>query len=101
MTLWPGNRLRTRLANASLRVRVMVAAAMLVTVTSVVMGALGTTVLRGYLFDRADTQLLTFASVSRVTGWPPPKLVRGGPAQLPSLFLVEGISAERPPAAPS
>jgi two-component system OmpR family sensor kinase len=94
VTLWPGNRLRTRLANASLRVRVMVAAAMLVTVTSVVMGALGTTVLRGYLFDRADTQLLTFASVvSRVTGRPPPKLVRGGPAQLPSLFLVEGISA--------
>jgi two-component system, OmpR family, sensor kinase len=94
VTLRPGNRLRTWLANASLRVRVMIAAAVLVMVTSAVMGALGTTVLRGYLFDRADAQLLTFASVvSRVRGWPPPKLVPGGPAQLPSSFLVEGVSA--------
>jgi signal transduction histidine kinase len=94
VTQWPGNRLRTWLANASLRVRVMVAAAVLVTVTSAVMGALGTTMLRGYLFDRADTQLLTFASViSRVAGRPAPKFVAGGPAQLPSLFLVERISA--------
>ena len=56
------------LANASLRVRIMVAAAILVMVTSAVMGAVGTTMLRDYLVGRVDAQLLTFAG-PRATGW--------------------------------
>jgi signal transduction histidine kinase len=79
------------LAGASLRLRVMAAAAVLVTVTSAVTGALGTALLRGYLQDRADAQLRDFAPVaSRV-------LVRSRPARhpgqqgLPTQFLVEVI----------
>jgi signal transduction histidine kinase len=91
---WPGSRLRRLLANASLRVRVMLAAAVLVTMTSAAMGLLSTTLLRGYLFGRADAQLLSFASALRsVPGRPPPRFPRGGSAQLPSLFLVEAVSA--------
>jgi len=44
---WP-HPVRGLLANASLRVRVMAAAAILVMVTSAVMGLLGTTLLRGF-----------------------------------------------------
>jgi two-component system OmpR family sensor kinase len=91
----PGSRLRRLLANASLRVRVMLAAAVLVTLTSAVMGFLGTTLLRGYLFSRADGQLLSFSSaISSGHGRPPPQFQHGGPSQLPSLFLVEQVSAD-------
>ena len=54
--------LRTALARASLRVRVMAAAAVLVAVTSVRMGLLGTVLLRGYLFGRVDAQLRKFSA---------------------------------------
>ena len=59
----PARRLRTALAKASLRVRVMAVAAFLVMITSVVMGSLGTTLLHGYLLGRADQQLRDFAAV--------------------------------------
>ena len=59
--LRPGG-LGTALARASLRVRVMAAAAMLVAATSVVMGLLGTVLLRGYLFGRVDAQLRKFSA---------------------------------------
>ena len=59
------------LARASLRVRVMAAAAVLVAVTSVLMGLLGTVLLRDYLYGRVDAQLRTFSSfVSRVVTHP-------------------------------
>ena len=45
MRAWPAARLRAALASASLRVRVMGVAAILVTITSVVTGSLGTTLL--------------------------------------------------------
>lgn len=48
VTLWPRLRIRTRLGNASLRMRVMIAAAVLVTSASAVTGLLGTTLLRSY-----------------------------------------------------
>ena len=82
---------RAVLARASLRVRVMAAAAVLVAVTSVLMGLLGTVLLRDYLFSRVDAQLRTFSSfVSRVVTDPRP-----GPRphraaqQLPTDYLVE------------
>jgi len=84
------------LANASLRVRVMVAAAILVTVTSTVMGLLGTVLLRGYLMNRIDTQLRNFSSgLTRMLSQPPPRLwPRPGRPQLPTSFLVEIIDAD-------
>jgi signal transduction histidine kinase len=86
------------LANASLRVRIMAAAAVLVMVTSVVMGAVGTAMLRGYLVGRVDAQLQAFAG-PRGHGRPPGglspgQLPRRGSPQLPSLFLIELISPE-------
>ena len=89
-------RLPRSLANASLRVRIMVAAAILVMVTSAVMGAVGTAMLRDYLVGRVDAQLLTFAR-PRGHGRPPAglspgKLPRSGSPQLPSLFLIEQVS---------
>jgi two-component system, OmpR family, sensor kinase len=91
-------RLPRSLANASLRVRIMAAAAILVMVTSAVMGAVGTAMLRGYLVGRVDTQLLAFAG-PRGHGRPPNRLSPGrlprrGSPQLPSLFLIELISAK-------
>jgi two-component system OmpR family sensor kinase len=84
------------LANASLRVRVMAVAAFLVTITSVVMGSLGTTLLHGYLLSRADQQLRDFASVAsrNLTGarLPGPPLRPGQPSQ-PFQFLIEVISS--------
>jgi two-component system, OmpR family, sensor kinase len=87
---------RALLANASLRVRVMAAAAILVTVTSAVMGLLGTTLLRGFLMNRVDTQLRNFgAGVSRFADRPPPPGVRHRPKrqQLPINFLLEIVAA--------
>ena len=93
----PGRRLRTTVANASLRVRVMAVAAFLVTITSVVMGSLGTALLHGYLLGRADQQLRDFAAVaSRNLAGGPPRLPRarqpGQPSQ-PFQFLIEIISS--------
>ncbi len=94
----PSRRLRTALANASLRVRVMAVAAFLVTITSVVMGSLGTTLLHGYLLGRADQQLRDFAAVaSRNLAAGMPRLPRGRQPGLPSQpfqFLIETISAD-------
>jgi signal transduction histidine kinase len=69
----------------------MAAATVLVMVTLVVTGALGTAILRNYLYGRVDAQLLDFASVSghRL----PAGNLRGRPPQLPTLFLVEQVSA--------
>jgi two-component system OmpR family sensor kinase len=89
---WSRPRLRSLLANASLRVRIMVAATVLVTVTSAVMGALGTAMLGSYLLGRVDAQLLAFAS-GPGHAHPPPRSRHDGTAQLPSLFLIEGVSA--------
>jgi len=87
--------LTTALARASLRVRVMAAAAVLVAVTSVLMGLLGTVLLRGYLFGRVDAQLRTYSSfISRVVSRPPPPDPRGGPWRLPTDFLVEVIDPD-------
>jgi len=57
-------RLPRVLADASLRVRVMAAAAILVALTSLVTGFLGTALLRSYLYSRADAQLSHFAAVA-------------------------------------
>jgi two-component system, OmpR family, sensor kinase len=82
---------------ASLRTRVMAAAALLVVLTSVVTGVLGTTLLRGYLLDRSDSQLRSFASVaSHLFQHPrPPAGANGGQRQaLPTQFLAEIIDAD-------
>ena len=97
MSLRPYQRLRTALANASLRVRVMAVAALLVTITSVVMGSLGTTLLQGYLLSRADQQLRDFAMVASrnlsASGRPLRPPPAGQPSQ-PFRFLIEVISAQ-------
>jgi two-component system, OmpR family, sensor kinase len=97
VSLRPYRRLRTALANASLRVRVMAVAALLVTITSVVMGALGTTLLHGYLLSRADQQLRDFAMVASrnlsASGRPLRPPPAGQPSQ-PFRFLIEVISAQ-------
>ena len=89
----PARRLRSLLANASLSVRIMVAATVLVMVTLAVMGAVGTSMLRSYLFGRVDAQLMAFASA------PGPRRLPAGarrsrPPQLPTQFLVEEISSD-------
>ena len=91
---------RDRLAkagtDASLRVRVMAAAAILVALTSLVTGLLGTALLRSYLYGRADTQLRDFAAVaSRVLERPHAPVRQNGQQQtLPTQFLVEVVSAD-------
>ena len=57
-------RLRAGLKGSSLRTRVMAAAALLVALTSLVTGILGSTLLRSYLLGRSDAQLRDFASVT-------------------------------------
>ena len=71
----------------------MIVAAVLVTLTSVVMGLLGTTLVRSYLFGRVDAQLQGFGSLP-VPGRPPGPISHGRQPQLPSLFLIEEISAD-------
>jgi signal transduction histidine kinase len=72
----------------------MAAAAILVTITSVVTGALGTTLLRGYLFNRADTQLRDFAAVaSHVLTRSHALAQRPGQSGLPTQFSVEVVDA--------
>jgi two-component system OmpR family response regulator len=90
---WPGHRAGSRLANASLSVRITAAATVLVMVTLTVTGALGTIMLRSYLLGRVDAQLRAFASGPRPARLPA-HLPRGGPPQPPSLFLVEQIGAD-------
>lgn len=97
------SRLRAAVGGASLRTRVMAAAALLVALTCVVSGFLGTTLLRSYLLDRSDDQLRSFDKVAtHMTGGPPPGQPPGPHRQLPpgvqhqslpTQFLVEVISA--------
>ena len=89
-------RLRQVAADASLRVRVMAAAALLVALISVVTGVLGTTLLHSYLQGRADAQLRDFAAVAtRVLGRSHLPARPPGPGQaLPAQFLVEVASAD-------
>ncbi len=84
------------LADVSLRARVMAAAAILVAVTCLVTGLLGTALLRGYLYGRADAQLRDFAAVAgRVLQRSHLPARPGGPPQaLPAQFLVEVVSAD-------
>jgi signal transduction histidine kinase len=105
------SRVRPALAEASLRTRVMAAAAFLVILTSLVTGVLGATLLRSYLTDRSDSQLRSFAQVVGHTLQRPrsPAPGSGGPGgqqpapqqqsapkqqSLPTQFLVEVASAE-------
>jgi signal transduction histidine kinase len=90
----PGRgRLRKAVADASLRARVMAAAAILVALTSLMTGFLGTALLRSYLQGRADAQLRDFAAVAtRVLGRSHLPARPGGQT-LPAQFLVEVVSA--------
>ena len=91
------------LRGASLRVRVMAAAALLGAVTCLVTGVVGATLLRGYLLGRSDAQLRGFAQVAgRVAGRGHPRLPTraiGGQAtgrqSLPAQFLVELVAGGR------
>jgi two-component system, OmpR family, sensor kinase len=90
----PGRR-RVGLRGASLRVRVMAAAALLVALTSLVAAVLGTTLLRSYLLSRSDTQLRDFAKVaSRIVERQQLQPAGSSHSQgLPAQFLVEVIGA--------
>ena len=90
----PAHPRRAVLARASLRVRVMAAAALLVAVASVLMGLLGTVLLRDYLYRRVDAQLSAFSSfISRVATHPRPgpRPRPPGSQQLPTDYLVEVV----------
>jgi two-component system OmpR family sensor kinase len=82
--------------DASLRTRVMAAAALLVVLTSLVTAVLGTTLLRSYLLSRTDSQLQGFATVAKGIVTRQQLQPSGGsrPAGLPAQFLVEVISAD-------
>jgi two-component system, OmpR family, sensor kinase len=88
--------LRAGVANASLRVRVMAAAAILVAITSLATGVLGTTLLRDYLLKRVDTQLQDFAAIAtRILVRSPEGVPHGGVRQgLPTQFLLEVVSPD-------
>jgi signal transduction histidine kinase len=90
----PGRRpLREALADASLRARVMAAAAILVALTSLVSGFLGTALLSSYLYSRSDAQLRDFAKVaSSILERSHVPVARNG--QLPAQFLVESVGAD-------
>jgi two-component system OmpR family sensor kinase len=74
----------------------MAAAAILVALTSLVTGLLGTALLRSYLYSRADAQLSVFAGVaSRVLdGSHVPVRPSGQQQALPTQFLVEVVTAD-------
>jgi two-component system OmpR family sensor kinase len=95
MRPWRGH-LASVVGGASLRVRVMAAAAVLVVLTSLVTGFLGTALLRSYLYSRADAQLRVFAAVaSRVLERSHEPVRPGGaPQNLPTQFLVEVVSPD-------
>jgi two-component system OmpR family sensor kinase len=73
----------------------MAIAAILVALTSLLTGFLGTALLRSYLYSRADAQLSHFAAVaSRVLERSPGPVRPNGQEQaLPTQFLVEVVSA--------
>ena len=88
-------RWRKTVRGASLRTRVMAAAALLVALTCLVTAVLGTTLLRSYMLSRSDAQLRDFARVaSRIAQRQ--QLKPGGessrPQALPTQFLVEVVS---------
>jgi two-component system OmpR family sensor kinase len=89
-------RLRTVLRGVSLRTRVMATAALLVLLTSLVTAVLGTTLLRGYLLSRADSQLRDFATVAtRIVGRQQLQPSNSSSHQsLPAQFLVEVVAAD-------
>src|ERR1700677_5277175 len=89
-------RWRAALRGASLRSRVMAAAALLVVLTSLVTAVLGTTLLRSYLLSRTDSQLQDFATVAKgiVTRQQLQPSDSSRPEGLPAQFLVEGVSAD-------
>jgi signal transduction histidine kinase len=87
-------RLRLAVSAASLRTRVMTAAALLVVLTSLVTGFLGTALLRTYLLGRSDTQLRSFATVaSRLLSRPHPAVGQDGQQTLPTQFFVQVTGA--------
>jgi signal transduction histidine kinase len=90
------DRLRSYLADASLRARVMAAAAILVALTCLVTGFVGTALLRSYLYARADAQLRDFGAVaSRILERPRlPISPAGHQPTFPTQFLVEVASAD-------
>jgi two-component system OmpR family sensor kinase len=73
----------------------MAIAAILVALTSLLTGFLGTALLRSYLYSRADAQLSHFAAVaSHVLGRSAAPVRPNGPQQaLPAQFLVEVVTA--------
>jgi two-component system, OmpR family, sensor kinase len=86
---------RAAVRGASLRTRVMAAAALLVAITSLVTALLSTTLLRSYLLSRSDAQLQDFAKVAT-------RIVERQQLQpdghtrsqaLPTQFLVEVVEA--------
>jgi two-component system OmpR family sensor kinase len=87
---------RAGLRGASLRTRVMAAAALLVALTSLVAAVLGTTLLRSYLLSRSDSQLRDFAKVaSRIVERQQLQPAGSSRSQaLPTQFLVEVIGAD-------
>jgi two-component system, OmpR family, sensor kinase len=89
-------RWRTAVRRASLRTRVMAAAALLVALTSLVAAVLGVTLLRSYLLSRSDAQLRDFATVaSRIVERQQLQPDTGSrPQTLPTQFLVEVIAAD-------
>jgi two-component system OmpR family sensor kinase len=90
-------RWRAAVRGASLRTRVMAAAALLIVLTSLVTAVLGTTLLRSYLLSRSDAQLRSFATVaSRIVQREQlqPADSSGRPQTLPTQFLVEVVSAD-------
>jgi two-component system, OmpR family, sensor kinase len=88
-------RWRGAMQGASLRTRVMAAAALLVAITSLVTAVLSTTLLRGYLLSRSDAQLQDFAKVaSRIVQRQQLQPdAHSRPQTLPTQFLVEVIGA--------
>jgi two-component system OmpR family sensor kinase len=93
-------RLRAVLRGASLRMRVMATATLLVAVTCLVTGVVGVTLLRGYLLGRSDAQLRGFADVAaRIAGraHPPPPPSAQRRQALPAQFLVELVAADGRP----
>ena len=81
---------------ASLRTRVMAAAALLVVITALVTAVMGTTLLRSYLLSRSDAQLRDFAKVaSRIVARQQLQPADNGRSQaLPTQFLVEVIGRD-------
>ncbi len=89
-------RRRAGVRGASLRTRVMAAAALLVVLTSLVTAFLGTTLLHSYLLSRSDYQLRDFAKIaSQIVERQHLQPVGGSRSQaLPTQYLIEVIGAD-------